>query len=1423
MKTDISRLPFKESNHSLGVFLQMGRVQLDADWNEQAELSLRMLQRLASDAIETGSANDGFRVDDRILLKSMDSVESWTAEKANAADPAPRLFIDYFDFAIGRGSLATSGAAALAYRLPSSIDCSQWNEIVFAAKGSFLANEIAFYLGSGGTRGTLTTAEDASPVNGWRIFRASPTTAAPAIDLTQVDQYGFVGLKPARKYQIDSIRIDRPIRQRLVHLRSLAGVTAAANAGDIPQLSINDDDRLLRNLALEVTKATSVSYDFPVPTDLSHVRKLIVSAKVVGGGPPAITMRFIDAAAAQVDLGGAVLTTSGSWQVSTYSLPQAGIDWKNIKTIAWTGLAPASTYRLGPVYAEMSLQGNLVIMGGDGTPEGAGRFYGDGLAAIKEADETYFSQRDLPAADPTPLAPPADNKTRADLVYLDLWERPLTYIEDPAIREIALEGPDTCTRTQLVAQVRILMGGEVDVPNTPQPPMAAFNALPQFGGGVLSTKDTPGASLNPCADPCEPVVAGTFVGTENRLYRVEIHKFGQIGDANAATTASFKWSKENGAVATALLTDADAGNFSVTVEKPELFRDGDLIEISNDLIDLVTTPYEDRTAHRAHERGELRKITSVDLTTRTISWQDAASAEPQFHGPLARAHKIFYHASIRRWDNLAPVTEGNISLDDGVTIEFGGAGFLPGDYWVFATRTADNSVEPLIEAPPRGILHRYYTLAQVQHTVSAGADTVVVSDLRSHFHPLTDLQAAEVDYDSSQFAGNDPAWASVENVQQALDALAAKNIGFDIRDHNKFLHGLGIVCGLQVNCNADRTQVTVRPGYALDCEGNPIRVETAVTFPVVARADAIGALDTTGNGEVCLTIGSGANSKAAIQVEAASNLSFWDSVLEGTLLRDFYNNSIKPVVDLLRASFQPFPATTVPVPDSQKNLISFLNLLFQLPFLMPATARYVFLSTTEDALLRKFYTDLKNLLASKTFCAMFDDVTPFPDYPYPQPPGIETSFGLLQFHRRMRVHPKNQVVYTCGTGSKIHVFDMSTGQQILELDFPGGSNVEVQDVAFSPAGDRLFAVGLLNNQDSVFATATINATTNAHTWGSSTVVCDILFVTLGTTSLHPTNLYAIGKSLGLYSFDPAAIPLTPTPVVAFNATGIMTISENPDIAVVGEASGTPPGTVSATFDRYSRIDLSTMAAPAVFYAATGTDSENDVVITPANVIATAQGAAKTVNLFDVASGAAAAQVLLPSNSVVRLAVDASGKWVLATLADQHRVLRLDLSAGSLAIDTGFRIPVQLFPFDIAVNSVRGEIYVLNLLSCTISVAAASVVLSATPPAYTAEPPVTLNDYRDAILQAYADILSKSLQFLKDAFCEQFLMYCPDCRKDNKVYLGCVEIQNKKVYNICNFSQRRYVKSVKLVEYWLSAFSVLPVLRRAFTQLCCRVL
>ena len=52
-------------------------------------------------------------------------------------------------------------------------------------------------------------------------------------------------------------------------------------------------------------------------------------------------------------------------------------------------------------------------------------------------------------------------------------------------------------------------------------------------------------------------------------------------------------------------------------------------------------------------------------------------------------------------------------LENGVTVSFastGAKGFRAGDYWVFAARTADASVEILDRAPPRGIHHHYARL-----------------------------------------------------------------------------------------------------------------------------------------------------------------------------------------------------------------------------------------------------------------------------------------------------------------------------------------------------------------------------------------------------------------------------------------------------------------------------------------------------------------------------------------------------------------------------------------------------------------------------------------------------------------------------------------------------------------------------------------
>jgi hypothetical protein len=87
---------------------------------------------------------------------------------------------------------------------------------------------------------------------------------------------------------------------------------------------------------------------------------------------------------------------------------------------------------------------------------GAGRYYVDGILVENETACDYAHQPDF--------TPPASDvvlqwlaKPTTDVwLYLDVWERHVSWIENDAIRESALGGPDTCTRTRVVWQVRAL-------------------------------------------------------------------------------------------------------------------------------------------------------------------------------------------------------------------------------------------------------------------------------------------------------------------------------------------------------------------------------------------------------------------------------------------------------------------------------------------------------------------------------------------------------------------------------------------------------------------------------------------------------------------------------------------------------------------------------------------------------------------------------------------------------------------------------------------------------------------------------------------------------------------------------------------------------------------------------------------------------
>jgi hypothetical protein len=75
-----------------------------------------------------------------------------------------------------------------------------------------------------------------------------------------------------------------------------------------------------------------------------------------------------------------------------------------------------------------------------------GRYYVDGIMIENDDDVLYSMQADLPN--------PADLGSNRLLVYLDLWERHITALEDDSIREVALGGPDTATRAKIVWQVK---------------------------------------------------------------------------------------------------------------------------------------------------------------------------------------------------------------------------------------------------------------------------------------------------------------------------------------------------------------------------------------------------------------------------------------------------------------------------------------------------------------------------------------------------------------------------------------------------------------------------------------------------------------------------------------------------------------------------------------------------------------------------------------------------------------------------------------------------------------------------------------------------------------------------------------------------------------------------------------------------------
>lgn len=452
-----------------------------------------------------------------------------------------------------------------------------------------------------------------------------------------------------------------------------------------------------------------------------------------------------------------------------------------------------------------------------------GRYYVDGLL-IENHDEncSYAMQPDYqPGKDDILLQEIANPAGRHLWLYLDVWERHITALEDDSIREKALGGISTCDRSKLVWQVKakelelvidtdtqikrdallkqkaaieqqLAAGtGTGNLPTlaptltptvqptrsptptatptaTPEPTQAPVNTAqlqaqleainqqladlvpPACALGMQSVQALSNAALaariNPGrqeSGPCIIAPDAQYRGQENHLYRVEIHSPGVAGQA------TFKWSRENGSIASAWL---GTEGFDLLVSSSRGFAAGDWVELSYDELDL---------AGRGGVLVMLSKVEpgvlSVDPSSLQLTGAD---------GDSLTWNEKYGHPKIRRWDQRAnerqelnggaiTILESDVGeevwldLEDGVQVRFEKGGqYRSGDYWLLPARVGLNQIDnwPLSEdgkqalpQAPHGIVHHYAPLGVALWT-GTNWDQDQLNNCYCEFEPLAICQ-----------------------------------------------------------------------------------------------------------------------------------------------------------------------------------------------------------------------------------------------------------------------------------------------------------------------------------------------------------------------------------------------------------------------------------------------------------------------------------------------------------------------------------------------------------------------------------------------------------------------------------------------------------------------------------------------------------
>ena len=373
-----------------------------------------------------------------------------------------------------------------------------------------------------------------------------------------------------------------------------------------------------------------------------------------------------------------------------------------------------------------------------------GRFYADGVLVVNDAAAPvpYDAQPDRVTG--AGFWPPAAGSYA---VYLDVWRRLVTALDDASIREVALGGPTTSARERVVWQAR-----HVAVPEdwTCQDGLP----LPEGTTGRMAAQASPeSVATTPCL---VPPLAG-YTGLENQFYRVEVLT---SGDALDVTTASAMpvVAFPAGTVDQVELSAADAASLAVG-DVVELLATGpgsDPLEATFAQVAAVNGAVVTLTGRVAQfgpndapallvaaasvvvsrENGSvvttLGRIDGQELTVGDLGpddvlgfapgqWVEIADDAVELEGLPRQLRQVdavdtdrlvlilrtpadplaalpngvdpVRHPTVRRWDAargvvLTPDGSGWIHLENGIQVRFTAGRYVSGDYWQFPARTA---------------------------------------------------------------------------------------------------------------------------------------------------------------------------------------------------------------------------------------------------------------------------------------------------------------------------------------------------------------------------------------------------------------------------------------------------------------------------------------------------------------------------------------------------------------------------------------------------------------------------------------------------------------------------------------------------------------------------------------------------------------